>query len=126
MENIKSYLIDFAEGRVEVPEFLEHCEKHPEVLDYLTQIASPTFKTYITHKRMGENGFPQYYCEELPFDAKMSLEQDLKSVGGMLGKYLNIHGIFSKVIVEAFTDDNIVIDDTFQEKFCFMLDACPE
>ena len=74
MTDIKSYLIDFAEGRVKVPDFVEQCRQDPEILDFLTKIADPKFKTCITHKYTDENGFLKYRGEELPFDAKVDLE----------------------------------------------------
>ena len=127
MTDIKKYLIDFAEGRVSVPEFIEYSKKHPEVLDFLTDIADPEFKTYIVHKKIGDNGWPQYISEELPFDAKLSMDEELNRPGHTtLGKYLNLHGFFSKVLVTAFPDDNITIDTTLDDKFTFMLNACPE
>lgn len=126
MKNIKSYLIDFAEGRITVPEFLEYCEEHIEVLNYLTQIADPKFKNHITRRSINERGYPQYTVEELPFDAYLNLQQQLSSRGGNLGKYLNIHGLFSRVLVTAFPDEKIVIDQTLHHQYSFMLEACPE
>ena len=125
-ENIKSYLIEFAEGRVGVPEFLEYCKKNPEVLDYLTNIADPTFKTGIVHKKIGEDGWPQYISEELPFNAKLFIDEQTKRERSTLAKHLNIHHLFSSVLITAFPNDNIVMDETLSEKFGFMLDACPE
>ncbi len=125
-ENIKSYLIEFAEGRVSVPEFLEYCEKNPEVLDYLTNIADPKFKTTIVHKEIGDNGWPQYIPEELPFNAKLFIDEQTKGERSTLAKHLNIHHLFSNVLITAFPNDNIVMDETLSEKFDFMLDACPE
>ena len=123
---IKKYLIDFAEGRVSVPDFIEYSKKHPDVLDFLTNIADPKFKTTIVHKKIGDNGYPQYIPEELPFDAKLDMDTELNRTGGTLGKYLNIHSMFSNVLVTAFPNDNITIYTTLDDKFFFMLDACPE
>lgn len=126
MIEIKKYLIDFVEGKISVPDFIEYSKEHPEILDFLTNIADPKFKTTIVHKKIGDNGWPQYIPEELPFDAKLYLQEELKTSGGILGKYLNIHGLFSNVLVTAFPNDNIVIDETLHSKHWFMLDACPE
>ena len=126
MIEIKKYLIDFAEGRISVPDFIKYSEEHSEILDFLTNIADSKFKTIIVHKKIGDNGYPQYIPEELPFDAKLGLQEELKTSGGMLGKYLNIHGLFSNVLVTAFPDDNIVIDETLHNEHWFMLEACPE
>lgn len=124
--DIKSYLIDFAEGRISVPDFIYYSKEHPEILDFLTNIADPKFKTTIVHKTIGENGMPQYVAEELPFDAKLFIDEQRKRVHNSLGLHLNIHGLFSSVLVTAFPNDNIVIDQTLHNKHWFMLDACPE
>ena len=50
----------------------------------------------------------------------------MKTSRGKLGKYLNIHSLFSKVLATAFPNDNIVIDETLRNKHWFMLEACPE
>lgn len=119
-------MIDFTEGRVCVPDFIEYCEKHPEILDFLTKIADPKFKTCIVHKRINENGFAQFIPEELPFDANLFLTEQLKANDGRLGAYLNIHSLFSQVLTTAFPDEHIVIDRTLIDKFKFVLEACPE
>ena len=62
--DIKSYLIDFAEGRINVSDFIEYSKEHPEILDFLTNIADPKFKTTIVHKEIGDNGWSQYIPEE--------------------------------------------------------------
>lgn len=126
MIEIKKYLIDFSEGKISVPDFIEYSKEHQEILDFLTSIADPKFKTTIIHKKIGDDGCPQYIPEELPFNAKLYLQEELKPGGGMLGKYLNIHALFSNVLVTAFPNDNIVIDETLHNKHLFMLDACPE
>lgn len=124
--DIKSYLIDFAEGKISVSDFIEYSKEHPETLDFLTNIADPKFKTTIVHKKIGDNGWPQYIAEELPFDAKLFINEQLKRNHGTLGIHVNIHGLFSSVLVTAFPNDNIVIDETLHNKHWFMLDACPE
>lgn len=126
MIDIKKYWIDFVEGRISVPDFIEYTKIHSEVLDFLTDIADKErFKTYVTHKIEGPNGYPEYIQDELPFDAKLSLQRFLGEPG-MLGNYLNIHYRFSVVFTAAFPDENITIDQTLREKHLFMLDACPE
>lgn len=124
--DIKSYLIDFAEGRISVPDFIKYSQEHPEILDFLTNIADPKFKTPFVHKEIGDNGWPQYIAEELPFDAKLYMETELNGTGSVLGKHLNIHALYSSVLVTAFPNDNIVIDETLHNKHWFMLEACPE
>lgn len=126
MDEQKRFWVDFAEGRIDVPQMLAQTEEHPELLDWLTSIADPAFKTCTSEKVEG-NILTNYVVVEHPFDAKLQIEEYVyKDRGGKLGKYLNIHGCFSRVLTTAFPDDGIVMDETLSDKFDFMLDACPE
>ena len=123
----KQFWVDFAEGRIDVPGMLAETEKRPELLDWLTDIAGPEFKTVVVHRGTDENGYPTFTPEELAFDAKMSIRIEIREgQGGMLGRYLNIHSMFSQILMTAFPEDGIVMDMTLDKKFNFMLDACPE
>lgn len=123
----KQFWVDFAEGRIDVPGMLAETEKRPELLDWLTGIADPKFKTTVVHRETDEDGYTTYTPEELPFDAKMQIEEYIhRDRGGNLGKFLNVHDLFSRVLTTAFPDEGIVIDQRLSKKFGFMLDACPE
>lgn len=64
---------------------------------------------------------------EFPFDAKLQIQVYVyEGLGSKLGRYLNIHGYFSRVLTDAFPDDGIIVDQTLSDKFDFMLDACPQ
>lgn len=123
----KQFWVDFAEGRISVPEMLARTAADPGLLDWLTGIAGPEFKTVVVHKGTDENGCPTFTPEELPFDAMMNIRIEIREgQGGMLGRYLNIHSMFSRILMTAFPEDGIVMDMTLDQKFDFMLDACPE
>lgn len=126
MDEKKTFWIDFTEGRISVPDMLARTEERPELLDWLTGIADPKFKTCTAEKVEG-NLLTNYVIVEHPFDAKLQIEEYIhRDRGGKLGKYLNVHGLFSRVLTTAFPDEGIVIDQTLREKFGFMLDACPQ
>lgn len=127
MDGKKQFWVDFAEGRIDVPAMLARTEETPELLDWLTGIADPKFKTTVVHKETDEDGYTTYTPEELTFDAKLQVVEYIHRDGGSkLGKYLNIHALFSRILTTAFPEDGILIDQTLSEKFDFMLDACPE
>ena len=105
----KQFWVDFAEGRIDVPGMLAETEKRPELLDWLTGIAGPEFKTVVVHRGTDENGYPTFTPEELAFDAKMSIRIEIREgQGGMLGRYLNIHSMFSQILMTAFPEDGAV------------------
>ena len=127
MDERKQFWIDFVEGRISVPEMVARTEERPELLDWLTGIADPKFKTHTTRKT-DNNLLSDYVYVENPFDAKLQIEVYVHKGQGascQLGRYLNIHGYFSRVLTMAFPDEGIVVDDTLDKKFNFMLDACP-
>lgn len=127
MDEMKSFWVSFVEGRISVPEMLAQTEERPELLDWLTSIADPKFKTYRILKETDEGFFSTFTTVEYPFNAKLQIQVYVyEGHGGNLGRYLNIHSYFSRILTTAFPDDGIEIDKTLDEKFCFMLDACPE
>lgn len=130
MDEMKRFWVEFVEGKIDVPEMLLWTEEKPELLDWLTSIADPKFKTYTTQKETDEGFYSIHTPIEHPFDAKLQIQvyvyEGQGGGGSKLGRYLNIHGYFSRVITTAFPDDGIVVDKTLSEKHMFMLDACPQ
>lgn len=129
MDERKKYWIDFAEGRVSVPEMLRQTEERPELLDWLTSIADPKFRTYTIQKETVEGSYSAYTPTEHPFDAKLQIQvyvHEGRGSGSELGRHLNIHSYFSRVLTTAFPDEGIEVDKTLCEKHIFMLDACPQ
>lgn len=127
MDEIKNYWIQFAEGKITVTEMLQQTENKPELLDWLTSIADPKFKTYTIQEHVNEESLTVYTSIENPFDAKLQIKVYVhEGHGSMLGRHLNIHNYFSRVITTAFPNDNIVVDNTLDRQFKFMIDACPQ
>ncbi|MBQ8834276.1 MAG: hypothetical protein IJ001_05060 [Oscillospiraceae bacterium] len=129
MDEMKKYWVDFAEGKISVSEMLKQTEERPELLEWLTKIADPKFKTYTTQTEIGKDFYVCHPPIEHPFNAKLQIQVYVYEGQGSrsrLGRYLNVHSLFSRVITTAFPDDAIAVDKTLDEKFCFMLDACPQ
>ena len=130
MDELKNFWVSFAEGRITVPEMLVQTEAHPELLDWLTSIADPKlFKTYTEQVDHDEEFGPTYTPIEHPFDAKLQIQvyvYEGQGASSQLGRYLNIHHNFSKILTTAFPEDGIVIDQTLSDKCNFMMDACPQ
>ena len=126
MESYKSYLIDFVEGRVSAPEFIAHCEKHPEVLEYLTHVADPRTPCGNGHYEVGEDGKYIFIVDE-PYNASEVHRSILNAPtgGSILGLYLNVHGHIARVLTATFPNEGIKVDQTLNDKFMFLITACP-
>lgn len=127
MDEKKQFWVDFAEGRVTVPQMLARTEAQPGLLDWLTEIADPKFKTVTVLKETDEDGYSTYTPTEHPFDARLQIKTEMEGARtGDLGRHLNLHSLFSRILMTAFPEEGIVEDMTLDRKFNFMLDACPE
>lgn len=124
---MKQFWIDFAEGRITVPQMLERTEAEPALLDWFNTIVPEGTVTCVVHRETDETGYTRYFAENVPFTVQIMLREELAKGGrSELAHCLNIHSCLSRILVEAFPEDGIVIDETLEKKFDFMLDACPE
>ena len=123
---MKQFWIDFAEGRITVPEMLARTEAEPALLDWFNTIVPEGTVTGIVHEETDETGYTRYIPENVPFTVQIMLREELRKHRSNLAHYLNIHSRLSNLLEVAFPEDGIVIDQTLNKKFDFMLDACPE
>ena len=124
---MKQFWIDFAQGRITVPQMLEQTQNEPALLDWFNTIVPEGTMTAVVHRETDETGYTRYYAENVPFTVQIMLREELAKGGrSHLAHNLNIHSCLSRILVAAFPEDGIVIDETLEKKFDFMLDACPE
>ena len=124
---MKQFWIDFAEGRISVPEMLERTTAEPALLDWFNTIVPEGTLTAVVHRETDETGYTRYSAENVPFTVQIMLREELAKGGpSNLAHNLNIHSCLSGILAEAFPEDGITIDETLEKKFDFMLDACPE
>lgn len=124
---MKQFWIDFAEGRISVPEMLERTTAEPALLDWFNTIVPEGTLTAVVHRETDETGYTRYSAENVPFTVQIMLREELAKGGrSNLAHNLNIHSCLSGILVRAFPEDGITIDETLEKKFDFMLDACPE
>ena len=124
---MKQFWIDFAEGRISVPEMLERTTAEPALLDWFNTIVPEGTLTAVVHRKTDETGYTRYSAENVPFTVQIMLREELAKGGrSNLAHNLNIHSCLSGILAEAFPEDGITIDETLEKKFDFMLDACPE
>ena len=126
MGNFKKYVIDFVEGHIKAKDFISHCEKNSEVLDWMQSIVPAGKVCYKTTAYRDDNGYISVKKEVLPYDIKVVWEQYLAQPGESdLGKQLNIHYEISRLMMEVFPNDGIKVDNTLHEQNTFLLSACP-
>lgn len=124
---MKQFWIDFAEGRISVPEMLERTTAEPALLDWFNTIVPEGTLTAVIHRETDATGYTRYSAENVPFTVQIMLREELAKGGrSNLAHNLNIHSCLSGILVRAFPEDGITIDETLEKKFDFMLDACPE
>lgn len=124
---MKQFWIDFAEGRISVPEMLERTTAEPALLDWFNTIVPEGTLTAVVHRETDETGYTRYSAENVPFTVQIMLREELAKGGrSNLAHNLNIHSCLSGILVRAFPEEGIIIDETLEKKFDFMLDACPE
>ena len=124
---MKQFWIDFAEGRITVPQMLERTNTETALLDWFNTIVPEGTVTCVVRKETDETGYTRYFPENVPFTVQTMIREELGKGGrSNLAHCLNIHSCLSRILTEAFPEDGIVIDETLEKKFDFMLDACPE
>ncbi|MCL2678098.1 MAG: hypothetical protein FWE85_03490 [Clostridiales bacterium] len=143
----KKYVIDFVEGRSNPREFIEYCEKNPQVLDWAQSIASKERKSYKTTDYITNHPYPLIVDEiskditvwkdsdnnivakqeAVPFDINIAWKGWMEhGKSSDSGTQLNVHQGISDIVVEAFPNETINVSKSVRERFNFLLDVLPE
>lgn len=122
----KTFWIDFVEGRISVDEMLHKIEENKNLVDWFGGIVSPDEKMYIVNNVVLNNGCDDAKIETMKFDLERYLQEQLKSRKTTLAKHLNIFSTISHIVIKAFPNENIKVDEKLKKKFDFILDSCPD
>jgi len=142
MEEIRSFFFDFCAGKISVPAFIEHCEAHPEVLDFLTAAVAKNdgickngvrIETIIYGDKINDEGVVQKNCviERIPFDARLSFEILKNFDCETTYKHYNIYQEFRWAVRCAFRGQereigrNERLSNEYLCKYNFTYYACP-
>lgn len=124
MENVKQFVFDYLEGRVSPETFMDKCWSDPTVFEWLQSIV-PKDKKVETYTFTAD--YIPSFDKYIPYIVKDEIEDIWNRRGSSyLGKQLNTFDEISRLILEAFPNLDIKLDTSVEEKFDFMLVACPD
>ena len=123
MDNIKRYVIDYIEGRVDSKAFIEDIQSDPSIIEWLQSVLPDGKKRLSDEIITRPDG--SWYQKEIPYIVKDVVEKTLNEPGGALGNEFELHGIITRLMQEIFPNEKIVMDLTLKNQYNFILDACP-
>ena len=144
---MKTFVLDFIEGRITPAEF-EAELSNPVLLDWLQSLIpeGETMDVYTPDSDISDEPRPEGLegaalmewisartgsnWSTIPYDVRRRLEiMDGKQGNprkGTLGYRLNIHSMITQYYRRAFPDETVTPDTSIEERFDLMLDAVPE
>lgn len=117
--DLKQYVIDFVEGRVEARDFMLRFRDDPALAEWLQSIVPEGKVAYMTDPDAME-----WMLVEIPYDIHRQLDSDIAELE-KIGKQYNVHCEISRLILEVFPDDGIKKSNKVEKRFDFLLKNCP-
>lgn len=122
----KQFWIDFVEGKISIEEMLCKIKKNKNLVNWFNKIVSPEEKMLIAKEKVFEGDVNISQYEQVDFELERFIQNELNFKNTRLAKQLNIFSTIADIVIKAFPNDKINVDNTLNNKFSFMLDACPE
>lgn len=119
--DIKQYVIDFIEGRVASKDFIKEIYENPKIFEWFDK---EIFDKKPVYYKIMVRDDGTFYKEPRKPTIRLAMDTlgDLRTTGHQL----NLHHYISKLIMEAFPQEQIVRSKELSNKYDFLLDACPE
>lgn len=125
MEEIKKYVIDYVEGKIESKAFLESLHNDSQVMEWLQSIVPKDKLGYYDDIVTREDG--TWYQKTGPYCIKDVINSIWNRRGiSFLENEMETFSVISRLMKEAFPDEEMQVDSTLEDKFRFILIACPE
>lgn len=118
----RQIVVDYIEGRITTKEFLDAAIADERVYQWLQSVV-PAGKIGYYDTSVDENG--KATQEVGPYDVRRVIAGFWKCPWDKLGNELNTHYEITRIFQEAFPQEHITPDQSIEEKFDFLLDACP-
>lgn len=117
--DLKQYVIDFVEGRVEARDFMIRFRDDPALAEWLQSIVPEGKVAYMTDPNAME-----WMLVEIPYDIHFQIDKDIEKFDD-LGNQYNVHCEISRLILEVFSDEGIEKSNKFKKRFNFLIKNCP-
>ena len=117
--DLKQYVIDFVEGRVEARDFMIRFRDDPALAEWLQSIVPEGKVAYMTDPNAME-----WMLVEIPYDIHRQLDSDIVELE-KIGEQYNVHCEISRLILEVFPDDGIKKSNKIEKRFDFLIKNCP-
>lgn len=125
MEEIKKYVIDYVEGKIESKAFLESLHNDSQIMEWLQSIVPKDKLGYYDDIVTREDG--TWYQKTGPYCIKDVINSIWNRRGiSFLENEMETFSVISHLMKEAFPDEEMQVDSTLEDKFRFILIACPE
>ena len=125
MDNIKQYVYDVVEGRVTVPEFLEACNEHPEILDWIQSVIPSDLQGAELIEDDSVLGGVRLVSVQYNVRNMLRRYEQWREMRGELSYQYNVFGEIAKVMRFAFPDSPPKEDQTLSDLFNTILRCCP-
>lgn len=127
MNEIKQLFVDYIEGRIDTEEFISKIDSDEKYLLWFQKQVPEGKLCYYKRKKQNVPWYEvNWYQVKGPYSIAYLIEDILFEPRTQLGKKLNLHSYISRLYKELFPNENLKVDDTLDNKFSFLLDACPD
>lgn len=124
MVDIKQFVIDYIEGKVDSKKFIETLKSDSSIVEWLQNII-PAGTTMFDYKF--DKCFRVVDKKEVPYDVNGVINGILTQRGETaLGKEYNLHCYITRLIKNYLPMEKFTLDKALETKVKFLLDACPE
>ena len=120
--DLKQYVIDFVEGRVEARDFMLRFRDDSALAEWLQSIAPEEKVSYIVVP--DESRWSGYGNALIPYDIHHEIDR-YTEYPERIGKQLNAHHHISQLVLEAFPNDGIKKSNKIEKRFNFLIKNCP-
>lgn len=119
---IKQYVVDFVEGRVEARDFMLRFQNDPNLPAWFQKNAPEGKVSYMSVP--DESTWGVYSNIAVPYDIYLQIGESVHKPESISAQF-EVHCQVSKFVLEVFPNEGIQQSNKFRQRFHFLLDNCP-